>query len=279
MQNVKYHLMNTAAVLLFSYVSATTVTHIYRFSMEPTFAPSKSQARQQAAAKRAPSFEEYGSIVSSGFFKVAHVPSGMTVGSAAEAAAATDLRLMGTISGSDPIARALIRKKSEPETKIYRLRENVFGYTLVRILSSKVHLRMGREMLILDMFAPEEEAQQAQQPSKSGANGKVQQSLSRSFLQQKVLKNMDNALKGLRAGPYRIDGKVEGYRIITVRPYNILYKLGARNGDIIKRVNGHPIDSTEKLYRLWNSIQGESQVTVDLERNNKLMTYEFSISD
>ena len=90
---------------------------------------------------------------------------------------------------------------------------------------------------------------------------------------------MDNALRGLRAGPYRVNGEVEGYRLITVRPYNILYKMGARNGDIVKRINGKKIDSTEKLYKMWDAFKSESRITTDIERGGKIITFEYNISE
>jgi general secretion pathway protein C len=281
MQTIKYHLMNSVSVLIFSFVLASTVTHLYRYSAEPSQGPSRSRTRTFAADKKMPAFDDYRGIITSGFFKIAQPESAVTVGTSAEGASAADLRLLGTISGPAPIARALIKKKTDPEAKIYKLRDNVFGFSLTQIMSSKVHLRLGKDVVILDLYAPENEGGIAPQSSSApgSTEGKIQQTISRAFLQQKVLKKLDNALKGLQAGPYRVDGQIQGYRIMTIRPYNILYKLGARNGDIIKRVNGHPIDSTEKLYTLWGSIQGESRISVDLERNNKMMTYEFNISD
>ena len=90
---------------------------------------------------------------------------------------------------------------------------------------------------------------------------------------------MDNALKGLRAGPYRENGEVAGYRLIKVRPYNILYKLGARNGDIVRRINGKKIDSTEKLYKMWDALKSDSRITADIERGGKIMTFEYNISE
>ena len=59
----------------------------------------------------------------------------------------------------------------------------------------------------------------------------------------------------------------------------MLYQLGARNGDVVRRVNGHPIDSTEKLYQMWKSIQGDSRITIDLERGGKLVNYDFTVSE
>ncbi|HPB81528.1 MAG TPA: hypothetical protein PK200_05760 [Spirochaetota bacterium] len=255
---------------------------MYKLSIGPSFSPPRSRSIQHSGQQRNITFEEYKtSIVDSGFFKVSQAMEGPDVGTAGPSATITDLQLLGTISGPVNIARALIKKKTENDSKVYKLRDTIEGFVLVRILSSKVHLRQGRDILVLDMFADTNAGSDAQpiKATSEAAKGVVKKSLSRSFLQQKVLKKVDNALRGLRAGPYREDGQVKGYKLFQLRPYNILYKLGARKGDIIKRVNGHPIDSTEKLYKLWGAIQGESRIVIDLERNRNVMTYDFNITD
>ena len=38
--------------------------------------------------------------------------------------------------------------------------------------------------------------------------------------------------------------------------------MGARSGDIVKRVNGHVIDSTPKLMKLWESLKNEPKITM-----------------
>ena len=91
--------------------------------------------------------------------------------------------------------------------------------------------------------------------------------------------NMDNALQGLQAGPYRINGQIVGYQLMTVRPQNILFKLGARSGDIVKRINGQVLDSTQKLMSMWEAIKNDPKVTIDLERGGKNIRYDFNISD
>lgn len=287
MQNIKYHTINTAAVLFFSFVLASTITQIYRYSAIPAVVPTQTGRQALRTARRVSTFNDYRSIIDSTFFRVASAsgegPQGLAVQSG-PAVSETDLQLLGTISGPWQIARALIKKKTDPEAKIYRMGSDVFGYKITGIFTSKVHLKLNKDIRILDMYADKEKdlskkGQPIQAAAPGGRPGAVKQNLSRAELQQKVLKNIDNALQGMRAGPYRVDGKIDGYKIFRIRPYNILYKLGARPGDIIKRINGHPINSTEKLYQLWDSVKTDARISVDLERNRQMMNYEFNITD
>jgi len=90
---------------------------------------------------------------------------------------------------------------------------------------------------------------------------------------------MDNALRGLQAGPHRVGGQIVGYRLINVRPYNILYRLGARSGDIIKRVNGQMLDSTQKLYTMWESMKNDSKISIDLDGKARTYANDFNITE
>jgi len=279
MQNVKYHTINTVSVIAFALVLSAGINQLIRLSITPL--PGHQQRKPRAAGPQAPAktFDDYRRILDSGFFRLAGQDA--LNGGAAVSSKLTELQLMGTISGPASIARALIKKNTEKDPEVFRIGAPVYGYTLVRIDNSKVYLRGGdKKVEILDMFAGPPSPGDAGKGTPPGpAEGRIKQTISRAELQQKVLNNMDNALAGLRAGPYRVDGKVQGYKLFRVQPNSVLYQLGARNGDVVRRVNGHPIDSTEKLYQMWKSIQGDSRITIDLERGGKLVNYDFTVSE
>ncbi len=283
MQNIKYHALNTASVFFFSYVLAALISQIFRFAAVPAVAPSQTGRQAVSPQRRMMSFNDYRPIIDSTFFKVAQpgAAPGITT-QATPSVSETELQLLGTISGPWQAARALIKKRTDPEAKIYKIGSDIYGYRVTGIYTSKVHLRLGKEIRILDMFADKEKENPSPgRPALTAApsSGAIKQNISRSELQQKVLKNMDNALQGMRAGPYRVGANIEGYKIFRITPQNILYKLGARPGDVIRRVNGHPVNSTEKLYQLWESVKTDSRITVDLERNRQPMHYEFNITE
>ena len=113
MQNIKYHLLNITSVTIFSFVLASTMTQVYKYSVEPSFTPSQSRSKHYSGPQRPLTFIDYKtSIVDSGFFKVAQTGNGLDVGTSGPAANITDLQLLGTISGPANIARALIKKNS-----------------------------------------------------------------------------------------------------------------------------------------------------------------------
>jgi len=285
MQNLKYHIINTVSILIFSYSAAATVSQAvkYRYASEPSSVKIKTEKKHMTGILS--SFDDYSSITESGFFLMSDSVGGEAEG-AETARSVDDMTLMGTITGPSSIARAMIQKKGDKYPRIFSLvrisseiNNNVFGYTLVSIDTKRVYLEKDGERKVLDLYTKKDDTNETGSSGGIESGTRIKRTISRSEIKQKVLNNMDNALKGLRAGPYRVGGKIEGYRLVKIRPYNILYKLGARSGDIVKRINGHSIDSTQKLYNMWESLKNESKITVDLERRGQLMTFDLNISE
>jgi len=277
--------MNIASVMLFSYVSATTINQIIKYKISPDYIMDYKISRKSNTMMSAKKpFEYYNDVIESGFFKIADVsgPEGVS----ASSAAVEELTLLGTITGPQNIARAMISKKGEQNPKIFALyrvsndvTNDVYGYKLVGITDKTVYILVGNEKKALELY-PKKSAEAGGKSGITEVKGNyIKQTLSRAEIRQKVLNNMDNALNGLRAGPYRVNGQVQGFQLIQIRPFNILYKFGARSGDVVKRINGHSLDSTEKLYQMWESLKSETRVTIDLERNNQVMTFDFNITD
>lgn len=294
MKNIKYHLINSAGMIIFSLVVALSVSSVIRYLLTPAHSPEEQRRTGTASLPSETRSLDYyfNPIVESGFFKIPHpdtddiyeeepaAPSG-TIG---------NLTLAGTVTGPREIALAMIRKRGEREPGIFSLiqRESgisndVYGYTLVKIAEKHVELKHGSEISILRLYEPDDEPpKKPRSPARSGraeSGNVINRTISQAEIQQKVLNNMDNALRGLTAGPHRVNNEIVGYRLIRLQPYNVLYQYGARTGDIIMRVNGHALNSTERLYRMWEMVQSESQIRVDIERGGRPVTFNFTITD
>ncbi len=286
MDILRYHILNAVSVCLFSYALAATINGFVRHVISPDghkYIHSSSNRNTRIAYK---DFMHYNDIIESGFFKISDVaevgsgPPGNTADSV------DDLNLVGTITGPASIARALIQKQGEKYPKLFALYRvnneignNVYGYKLVGITDSKVYLILNGEKKVLDLYEKKSSGSSNIPRSASGNNQVIKKTLSRAEIKQKVFNNLDNALKGLVAGPYRVNGQIQGYALKQVRPYNILYKFGARSGDIVKRINGKKLTSTQGLYQMWEEIKTDSQITIDIQRHNRILTYDFKISD
>lgn len=278
MTKIQIHVINTIAVMLFSFITAQVINQGVKLFIKPADFKNYTHARYNPTSKSLKSFNEYQSMLDSNFFKIATVNS---AGVAALSSEINELVVLGTISGPPSIARALIKKQSESSAKIYKIGMDVYGFKLIKIDNAKVYLKQGDKVEIIDMFAKEKSSSTipAQQSIQQSSPNRIVKSISKAEVQQKVFNNLDNALNGVRAGPYRVGGKIEGFKLFSVAPFNILYSMGARSGDIVKRINGQPIDSTEKLMKMWETLKTDSRFVIELERSGQMITYDLNISD
>ena len=218
------------------------------------------------------------SILESTLFKLAEISDEEGEDAPDSPALVSDLSLLGTITGPSSIARALISKRGEKNSEFFRIGQNVYGYTLTWIETTKVYLKKNEQKMILDMYPPKNTLKAASSDRSSSSSSRTT-TLSRSELKQNLKGSMDTMLKGLVVSPYRKDGQITGYRLKRVSSQNMLYKYGMRSGDILHKINGHQITSTQKLMELWQSIPEESKVLIEINRRGKNETLEFIIND
>ena len=277
MHNIKYHIITLASVLLFSYVSAYTINGIIRQSLI-ILPDSTTSGKTAIPLKRNSDIPGVDTIVESGFFRVATAGDNGEISTTPSAI--DELTLIGTVTGPASIAMAMIQKRGESNAGVFRLWKDVYGYQLVSISNDFVYLKQNNEKYKIEIY-DKKDSRPVSAKSTSGGNQPniIRSSLSKAEFQQNVMSNIDNAMNGIRAGPYRENGVIEGFRLISVRPFNILYKYGVRSGDIIKRINGKKIDSTEKLYTMWQGLTDESKMVADIDRNGQLITIEINITD
>ena len=201
-------------------------------------------------------------------------------------ALASRYRLMGTVLQQDG-ALALIRQAGRRETEVYRRGDMLDRYEITAIERHRVLVTDGARTFELPMYeraaatgprqAPRQAARQ-NQPEPAGGRT-VRKILSRSEVESKVFARVNQILTQIAISPYMKDGAMEGLRLIRVPNDSIVYELGGRSGDIVRRVNGHQVDQIDQMYKLWENIKDDSLITVDLERNSRIFTYRFEIRE
>jgi type II secretion system protein C len=277
MQNIKYHAISISSVILFSYISAVTINGIVKNNLV-VYPSEKSRMKVSQNIQKRNVNIDINQLVESGFFRTASSNAADDAGDFSSAI--SDLKLMGTVTGPPGIARALVLKKGEKQPGVFKLWKDLYGFTITGIASSKIYLKKNNETYTLNLFE-KKAVSSSEKPAGTSTpvGGVVKKNISRAEMQQKVMNDVDNAMQGIQAGPHRVNGQIEGFKLIRVRPYNILYGYGIRSGDIIKRINGKKVDSTEKLFNMWQSMKNESKMVIDVERNGQVITFEVNITD
>ncbi|MBP9024255.1 MAG: hypothetical protein KBH06_13720 [Spirochaetes bacterium] len=270
MNILKKHLLNIIGASVLALSISGLITGTARIVIHPG-EKTRQTAPKVFQAENTEKITDYNFILNSNFFQLSTAQSSENVQSASPA----NLILLGTVTGSPSLARAMIRSASENKVEIFKIGSSAWGYTLVRILKTKVLLKSGSNEFELDMLKQEGSSSGPQ----SGFQPATKKTISKAELLTKIQGNMDNMLKGMRAGPYREDGQIKGYKIMGLSKDNMLYELGIRQGDIIMRINGHPIDSTQKLFELWQKLPQEPKALIDIKRGNETTTLDYTFSN
>jgi len=194
--------------------------------------------------------------------------------------------LNGVILLSKDRSIALIKKVNERESKLYHKGDKLDNVEIIKIARDKVYLNDNGRTIIIPMYykyLKKISKSNAVTPKKeissySGAR-QVKKILSRSDVENKVFNKVNQILTQIAVSPYMINGSMEGFRLVRVPRNSIVYELGARSGDIIRRVNGHELTRIDQMYKLWENIKDDSLINVDLERNKQIYTYGFEIRE
>ncbi|MCP3168538.1 type II secretion system protein GspC [Myxococcus qinghaiensis] len=75
-----------------------------------------------------------------------------------------------------------------------------------------------------------------------------------------------SALTQARIVPAFREGTPQGFKLFSIRPGSVYEKLGLQNGDILQRINGVALDSTEKALEQYMLLKKSRHLEVDIDR-------------
>jgi general secretion pathway protein C len=196
----------------------------------------------------------------------------------------TDLnvKLWGTAIDSDPRAsHAIIEDLATRAQALYRIGDTVLDVaTLTRVEWDRVVLERDgvEEVLDLELQRRGPNARGAAVP----AAGRIQRTADNKFVidrreVEKTVKNLNEVFTQARAVPHFQDGTTVGFRVFQIKPGSVFERIGLKNGDVVKRVNGVELTDPTKAITLFTELQNEGHIAVDLERNRKAQSFSYEI--
>jgi type II secretion system protein C len=209
------------------------------------------------------------------------------------------LKLLGTIVGTIVRPWAIIQDLSNQKQDIYREGDTVTEATVVKIFRNKVILNHGGNEEVLLAFesepspaGKEKKTPAAEKQPDQAASGfrfdmgrlgrhvsQYRWELDRSEVNRAV-ENASQLLTQVRIVPHFDKGqldKPDGFQVANVKEGGFFDKLGLVPGDIVKEVNGEPVDSPEKAYAAYQKFKNESNVKIVIERQNQVHTLTYDI--
>jgi hypothetical protein len=96
---------------------------------------------------------------------------------------------------------------------------------------------------------------------------------------QKHLNDLSSILMQARAVQARdkVTGEIIGYRIVDFQPNSIFSQLGIQRMDLIKTVNGEPVDTPQKAMELFNMFKSAPNIKMTVDRGGSTETLDYDI--
>jgi general secretion pathway protein C len=213
------------------------------------------------------------------------------------------LRLVGSVMspGYPEWSFAAIAGTSDGKTMLYREGSNVDNSLVLAVRSSSVIVSGTSGACQLLMFEEEEGSgtrlpTPAAKPTRASkaATGRnagltneelddgiekitdTKYNIQRSLV-DKALANQGSLMKAARVIPHEEDGRVVGVKLYGIRRTSLLGRLGVRNGDMLRTINGFDMASPDTALEAYSVLRTANKLTLAVKRQNNETTIEYNI--
>lgn len=226
-------------------------------------------------------------ILRSGLFELPPPPPATSEGSPAAGPppapidAARKVALLGTVFGKEGGVMAIFEDVASKKQELYRLGTQIQNVgTLAAIEKHRVLFRDGvrEEWLALAVIAQTS-------PGTPGSaspqlvpypEGPLRRTLDRREIES-ALADPTRLLTHAQAVPNLSNGKLNGFRLVSVVPLGFFDKIGLRSNDVLQRINGVELRDPSVAFSLFQQLRNERLVRVDLVRNTRPQTLTYDI--
>ena len=196
---------------------------------------------------------------------------------AAESAPETrlNLKLRGTIAADDEtIAHAIIADGSN-NARVYFIEDPVpGGASLHEVQADKVILKRGGAFETLKL--PKMSQSLGRNTGGSRPTAVSRPSGTRAPAGG-LPADIANFTEIIRPQPFMPNGQMKGYRVYPGRDRRAFAALGLRPGDLVKNINGQPLDNIQTGMELFRTLGTASSLTVTVERNGADMVLDLEL--
>ncbi len=191
------------------------------------------------------------------------------------------LKLVGTVVANEPEdSSAIIEDRSTRKQEVYHEGDQVKQARIKRILRHNVIINTGRGDEVLTMEpeestgktpAPRRTARARPQPSGSGSIRLEREEL------ESQMADLNELMQQVRIRPYMEGRQPAGFLVSNIKPGSLFAKMGLRNGDVIKGVNGESITSPDQAIELYESLLEGGEVDLEIKRGRRTQKLRYEV--
>lgn len=199
--------------------------------------------------------------------------------------AAKKIKLVGTVVGEGLSALAIVEDLRSKKQILYHLYERIPEVgQIMEVRRDGIMIHEGGQREFLDLAVMKVEAAPGPPSAVAPAPPSAQRStasavrltLDRRVVAQGVA-DVPRLLSQAQAAPFYQEGRLDGWRIESLKPDSFYEKIGLQAGDVLQRVNGVEIRDPGMMLTLFQQVKDERSVKLDLLRNNQRTTLTYDI--
>jgi general secretion pathway protein C len=187
--------------------------------------------------------------------------------------------LVGTITGPRGYSWAILQEKTSRKQQIYRIQGDIDGGKILSVSRNQIQIeRQGRKEILT--LSEEEGGRRtpvkaatsaATSPSKGEEVKKM--SANRYLVNREdvsaAVGDVNKFMTQARLKPHFEMGNPVGYSVSEIIPGSLMEKLGLKNNDVVKKVNGMVITKPEEIMQAYAQLQRDANIEVEIERGGR----------
>jgi len=266
-----------------------TVSTVVRGRLSRVGAPAGSRAVEEVRTAATRPIADYYAMTRRNLF--AAVPASEPGASALPGATSSSLRLVGT--GRHGVERfAIVEDLSAKRQEVVRVGDPLGGGKVATIGWRRLVIERGTGNEVLTV-APDQASPSADASAARSAAAATTTTATTSDEQiRKIgedrylvaqaevdhsLENLSELFTQLRAVPNVESGQTNGFKVFAIRRGSLFQKIGLENNDVIQRVNGVELNDPTRAMSLFQELQGQTRLTVDVVRGGQARTLTYEI--
>ena len=197
------------------------------------------------------------------------------------------LQHLGAITGPKPIV--LFKNRDTGAIKAFRVGENAFGAGAVTAIdrdSATVLENDGQSTVVSSKMGGAFRLKKAPKVLVNTDEKYIEDGFARTGNKIEVDKNykdrmikeeLPNILMQASSEPVMENGEIKGFRLFQFDQSSMFGKLGMKDGDMVKEINGTPLNNVAKTIQFLNGLKDESRVSVNIIRDGQPITLDLNV--
>ena len=189
------------------------------------------------------------------------------------------IELMGTIYlGTAEKSLATVREKGYDEADIYKVGDQIYGIDgalVAAVERNKLIVNNNGSKECFDLSKNESKilgnnsGSLVLPPGQSGSasSAGIETTLESSEVERELGPGFGKIIDTARLVPNTNDGNMNGFKIFAIRSGSLIEKVGFKNGDVITQVNDASLKLPEQGFALFQALQDEKEIRIQLLRN------------